>query len=307
MNDNLAPVALFVYNRPEHTLKTLQKLSEADFSQETRLYIFADGAKENATEEQKNRTARVREIIRQKQWCGEVFIEEKEKNAGLANSVRAGISAVAEKHGKVIVLEDDLAVSRGFLRYMNAALKHYENEERVWGISGFGHPCSDYSHQEMTFFLPIPCSWGWATWQRTLKKFNDFGTEELKKAVSEGKIEREKYNFGEYYFFEILEAQLAGKIDSWAALFHAQMYLADGLFLFPKFSLVNNIGFDAQGTHTHEDDFFSKTPISESIPAEKIAVRLSEATRLTEKAFRKHFGKKTIWQRALRKIGKLLK
>ena len=45
---NYAPIVLFVYNRPGHTLKTLEALSKNELANESQLYIYADGAKENA-------------------------------------------------------------------------------------------------------------------------------------------------------------------------------------------------------------------------------------------------------------------
>ena len=42
---NLAPVALFVYNRIEHVRKTLNSLSNNLYAEKSDLYIFSDGAK----------------------------------------------------------------------------------------------------------------------------------------------------------------------------------------------------------------------------------------------------------------------
>jgi len=40
-----APIALFVYNRPEHTKKTIEALQKNDLANESNLYIFSDAAK----------------------------------------------------------------------------------------------------------------------------------------------------------------------------------------------------------------------------------------------------------------------
>ena len=37
---------------------------------------------------------------------------------------------------KVIVLEDDLEVNKGFLNYMNLALAKYQSDDKVYQISG---------------------------------------------------------------------------------------------------------------------------------------------------------------------------
>jgi hypothetical protein len=39
---NLAPIALFVYNRPEHTRRTTSYLQKNLLADESRLFIFSD-------------------------------------------------------------------------------------------------------------------------------------------------------------------------------------------------------------------------------------------------------------------------
>ena len=48
---NLAPIALFVYNRPDHMRRTLSYLQKNELAAESRLFIFSDGAKTDADED----------------------------------------------------------------------------------------------------------------------------------------------------------------------------------------------------------------------------------------------------------------
>jgi hypothetical protein len=45
----LAPIALFVYNRPDHTRRTITHLKKNVLADESRLYIFCDAPKTEAT------------------------------------------------------------------------------------------------------------------------------------------------------------------------------------------------------------------------------------------------------------------
>ena len=45
------PVLLFTYNRPLHTQKVLDSLALNEYAKETKIYIFQDGKKANATEQ----------------------------------------------------------------------------------------------------------------------------------------------------------------------------------------------------------------------------------------------------------------
>jgi len=143
MDSKLAPIVLFVYNRPLHTRQTLEALSKNILADESVLYIFADGAKEGASEKEITKIAEVRNIAKEGKWCKEVYLIERKENLGLANSVIQGATEIISKHGKVIVLEDDLLTSKGLLKYMKHALNLYEANENVMQISEHSFPAKN--------------------------------------------------------------------------------------------------------------------------------------------------------------------
>ena len=245
---NFAPIAFFAYKRPEHTRKSLESLSQNEGAESSDLFIFCEGAKRTEDEEM---VRQVRQVVRSKQWCGNVHIIEHEKNMGCANSIIYGITKICEEYGSAIVIEDDLVLSPYFLHYMNSALKLYKNEPKVMQISGHMFPVKFTSSQEDCIFLPFTTSWGWATWQRAWQHFDPDmkGYEQLKS----NKNKRYKFNLnGSFAYFNMLEAQLAGNIDAWCIRWYLSTFMLDSLTLFPKKSLVANIGFDGSGTHCGE-------------------------------------------------------
>src|SRR5476651_318519 len=133
----LAPIVLFVYNRPHHTEQALNALKLNGLASESTLYIFADGPKKGAPAETLADIKKTREVIRGKKWCKDVFIIEAEANKGLAASIINGVTDVVNKHEKVIVLEDDIITSKYFLQYMNDALSVYEDEQKVISVGAF--------------------------------------------------------------------------------------------------------------------------------------------------------------------------
>lgn len=58
---NLAPIALFVYNRPDHTRRTISYLQQNLLADESRLYIFCDAAK---TDADKPKVEQVRQLVK---------------------------------------------------------------------------------------------------------------------------------------------------------------------------------------------------------------------------------------------------
>jgi hypothetical protein len=245
----LAPIALFVYKRPDHTRRTLEALAECELASQSKLFIFSDGPKTIADEAG---VAEVRRLARSRAWCGEVEVVEQERNRGLANSVIAGVTELCEKFGRVIVMEDDLVVSPYFLKYMNDALDRYAGEPKVMQVSGHMYDV-ELPIGEDALFLPFTTSWGWGTWKRAWDLF-DPDARGLGALQSDWSL-RKRFNLGGAHdYFSMLQRQQAGQIDSWAIRWYVSVFMSQGLVLFPKVSLVHNIGFDGTGTHCAATD-----------------------------------------------------
>lgn len=267
---NLAPIILFVYNRPEHTKRVLQALSNNKEAQESVLYIFADGPKKIASKNELKTITETRKVIRERQWCGEVIIREQDSNIGLSQSVINGVTKVLSNFDAAIILEDDIVVNSGFLKYMNRCLKIYKEEKRVFGISAFTFE-SKRPITDKTFFLPVMSSWGYGVWSDRWQSI-DFNAERLMNKVLKDNLEK-KMKFADLDFYQMLQDQLNGIIDSWAVRFYTSMILQNGLFLFPHKSLLTNIGLDGSGVHCGK----VKSELSETIKeldVEKIEVRI---------------------------------
>ncbi len=212
----LAPIVLFVYNRPSHTEQTLNALMNSDLADQSILYIFADGPKENTTGEQLKKIEGVRQLIRAKQWCKEIHIIESDKNKGLANSIIDGVTQIVNEYGKIIVLEDDLIIGRYFLNYMNTALNEYKQQDRVMQISGFNFPLSNIEHTKSAFFICFVSAWGWGTWERSWKRF-DSQASGFERLGLDSALSRQFDLNGVFPYTQMIKNQMIYKtIDSWA-------------------------------------------------------------------------------------------
>ena len=281
--ENLAPIALFVYNRPWHTRQTLEALAANEWADRSVLYIFADGAKSEATEEQLAQIQAVRQLIRSRQWCKEVHIIERRRNWGLADNIIDGVTQIVNQYGRIIVLEDDLVTSPGFLRYMNEALELYANEPKVMHISGYMFPVKLPSIST-TVILPFSWPWGWATWRRAWNYFR-YDPHELFFAICSQQRLYE-FNFKDSYpFSSQLEANVIYSLKTWAVRWYASIFLQNGLALYPAFSLIRNIGHDNSGEHCDTTTIYD-SPMTERI---SIAKRKIQACRESMAIIRKYF------------------
>jgi len=242
---NLAPIAFFAYKRPEHTRRALESLSQNEGAASSELFIYCDAARRP---EDAEAVKEVREVARSEHWCGKVNVIEHENNVGCADSIIYGVTQICQQYGRVIVLEDDLILSPYFLNYMDTALDLYRDENQVMQISGYMFPVDLKDAKTDALFLPFTNSWGWATWQRAWKEFDPEmkGYEKLK---SNKKLRSQFDLNNSYEYFSMLEAQLNGEIDAWDIRWYLSTFMLNGLTLYPKKSLVKNIGFDGSGTH----------------------------------------------------------
>lgn len=266
----LAPIALFVYARPEHTRQTLESLAANDLAQDSELIVFADGPKANASAEMLANIQRTRELIAERKWCGKVTLIASDVNKGLAGSIVEGVTKVVNEHGRIIVLEDDLYLSPGFLRYMNEALELYQNDEKVMHISGYMFPVE--SELPATMFYNTASCWGWATWKRAWSFYNNDACM-LAKAIEEKKLVW-KFNIEGTHldFYTQLLKNCSGDISTWAVKWYASIVLANGFALHPGKSLVRNIGHDGSGINSSVTQKFDSQTITEAVNVERISI-----------------------------------
>jgi Glycosyl transferase family 2 len=259
---DLAPIVLFVYNRPDHTRRTLAALAANPLAVESDLIVYADGPKK--PEHQASVDA-AREVVRSARGFKSVEIVERQANLGLANSIISGVTEVCSARGRVIVVEDDLIVAPEFLAFLNAGLDRYRSEQSVLEISGYGYPAHDQSTPQ-TFFLPMVSCWGWATWSRAWAAFDPKMS--ALSQLDDDPGARRRFNVDDTYdYYGMACQQRQGKIDSWGIRWQLSLFAHDGLVLYPRNSLVYNAGVDASGTHGSGQTAFQRKLEGQSFDA----------------------------------------
>lgn len=249
--NNLAPIALFVYNRPQHTRQTVESLKANHLAKESDFFIFADGAK---TEKDVEAVKQVADYIATVDGFKSVTIVKQEKNLGLANSIINGVTQLSETYGKFMVFEDDLICSEHTLTYLNEALDRYKDEDRILHICASMHPLKLEADMPETFLYRAPHSCGWASWKRAWDKFNP-DIDDLMSQFDEQKIKDFTFD-GKMNFWKQMNDFKNGKNNSWAIRWYASVFLNKGLALNVTHSLIKNIGHDGSGVHSNIENTY---------------------------------------------------
>ncbi len=255
----LAPVAIFTYKRFEHTKRTIEALLENVYAKDTIVYIFSDGPR---NKEDVNDIEKVRAYLHKIKGFKSVIIIEREKNIGLAKNIIDGVTRIVNKHGKIIVVEDDIVTSKYFLMFMNDALELYKNDERIMEVSGYMHPIKTDDLDEVYFIKESFC-WGWGTWKRSWKYFKK-NTDELIRTFTDEDIYKFNMDGSTGEWKEVL-LNHEGKIDTWAVFWGISMFLQDGLCVVSKIPLSENIGFDGSGVHKVTDKTFAIPVVNKKV------------------------------------------
>lgn len=266
-----------------------------ELAEESKLIIYCDGPKNDATEEQRKKIEEVRNLVRERQWCQEVDIIASKDNKGLAPSVIAAVTEVVNKYGKIIVLEDDLVTSPYFLRFMNEGLNVYKNISNVYSINGFMAPITWPENESI--LIPFTSSWGWATWKDRWSVYDS--RMPGKENIEQNSYLASRFNLADYDYTVMLNF---GN-NSWGIKWYFSVFTRNGLGVFPTKSLVHNIGFDGSGENCAARELISNLADS------YISVTLQESINLkfySEYLLYYQNVKVSYLRRAINKLKKIL-
>jgi hypothetical protein len=178
----------------------------------------------------------------------------------------------------VIVIEDDIIVSRAFLEFMNDHLDLYANNPEVASIHGYVYP--HVRELPSTFFISGADCWGWGTWRRAWTQYRADGDALLDELQRRNLIDTFDFE-GSAAYVDMLRDQIAGRNDSWAVRWYASALLAGMYTLYPNRSLASNIGSDGSGSHGGVSGAFDVEVSNEPVPAIRIPIEDSAIGRKT--------------------------
>lgn len=299
----LAPILLVAYNRPHLLFSTLNYLSKNILSEETELFFINDGPKNEKDifliEQNKTIVERFRKNFK---IVKEIY---RSSNIGLKKNVENSINKIFETYDKIIVLEDDLLTSKGFLKYLNEGLTSIENEDKIVQISGYAYleKRVKSSKNFNSHLLRGGDCLAWGTWKKKWDKYYDSDSTRIiqkfngKKLLS---IDRD----GVYPYYKMLiKNSFEGK--SWAINWYANTYLNNLYTIYPLQSHVLHIGNDNTGTNYSKSKYHDPLIVhfDEKLIFENIL--LDQNINIYENAFNqflKEYSKDSVMKKLLRKI-----
>lgn len=242
----MVAVAYIIFNRPRHTRETFAAIRA---QKPAKLFIIADGPRTGHPSDVE-RCREVREIVEKIDWACEVHRNYADTNLGLKQRVSSGLDWVFAQVDRAIILEDDCLPHPDFFDFCASMLERYENDERVWVVTGNNFQDGYRRGEAAYYFSKYPHCWGWASWRRSWSHYQgdlpfwpEWRSSRSWRGVAPNRVERN-------YWANIFEKVRRNEFDSWAYPWIGCVWYHGGLTVTPNTNLVTNIGFGPEGTHT---------------------------------------------------------
>lgn len=235
-----------VFNRPTTTRRVFDEIRKA---KPPRLYIAADGPREGRDSDFK-KCAEVRDVVANVDWECEVKTLYRGSNVGCKLAVSSGINWFFENEEEGIVLEDDCLPSQSFFEYCDAQLERFRFDCRVFLVSGYNKQNVWKDKECDYFFSNYGGIWGWATWRRAWIH-NDIEMRSLDQFYQQGKFTHLLgVRQGDIRYQQMVGAKKGHGMSAWDYQWGFSRHVNSGMACVPSRSLIENIGFGDDATHT---------------------------------------------------------
>lgn len=238
-------IVVVTFNRPDSLARLLKSIAGAEYDQKEITLIISVDFQESEGHEQ------VLKVADGFNWSyGEKRVIKHTTNLGLRKHVLSCGDLVTD-FDSIVMLEDDLIVSRYFYLYAAKALEFYAGEEAVGGISLYNHrtnysiglPFEPVLDEFDVYFLQIAASWGQAWTRAQWKSFKDWYDQGWKISDDDNLPEHVK----------------SWPESSWVKYFIKFLVDKRKYFSYPKTSFSTNMG--VPGTHHKQKEYTYSVPI----------------------------------------------
>ena len=258
------PVLFLVFNRPEHTRASLQRIRAA---QPVRLYVHCDAARPQVAGEAEKVAAVRAEIQNTIDWPCEVKTLYRTENHGLRNGVSGALNWFFEQEPYGIVLEDDCVPDLTFFPFCAELLERYNDDEQIMHIG-----CSNLAEARTEgldssyVFSRFSFVWGWAGWRRAWKKMSiDLeGLDEFERSGAIGNFIDDRQ--AQAYMLDKFRVTRRRENNSWAYAWFYSILKNNGLCIVPCVNLIQNTGVGEEGaTNTTRQNEPARRPARQMI------------------------------------------
>lgn len=215
MTNNIYPAIVAVgYNRPDCLTRLLKSIERANYPNENiTLVVSLDHS---------DKTEELIKIAHDIGWShGKLVIRTFDEKQGLRKHI-IQCGDLSEQYGAVIILEDDLVVSRCFYNYVVQTLCFYGDNPKIIGVSLYSHAWNGYANYEFrpqrneydTYLGQFSITWGQCWTKKQWRGFKEwYETKEKVGLTTNTKLPESiehwgDKSWGKYFVYYLVEKNL---------------------------------------------------------------------------------------------------
>ena len=246
---NYAPIVIPTLCRYEHLKVCLDSLSKCTDADKTEVFIGVDyPSKDSHWEGYKE----ICSLLDNKLYpFKKITIDKRRTNCGPNKNLNLLLrDHIYNRFETFILTEDDNEFSLNFLRFINANLEKYKDDEDVYAICGYNYPlnfsnCSQDKIYKSFFYSP----WGVGI---RINKRNEVSVKEADE-ILHNPIKVFKIGVKIPFLLHTLISMRYDKVFYGDAVLRARLFLNGKKCIFPILSKVRNRGFDMSGVNCKND------------------------------------------------------
>jgi hypothetical protein len=241
------PIVFVFFNRLDTMTRVLERIRQVKPS---KLYFISDGPR---NEEERKIVNHCRQTAEEMvDWDCELIKDYADANMTCKYRVYSGITYALEHEEKVIILEDDVLPSISFFRFMDEMLEKYASNKEIMMVSGYNALGDIYHIENDYLFSGFPSIWGWGTWRSAWEKMDI--------DMSDWPERRKNFKVNPWCLRYSLKQQFDSVyyrgLCSWGYVWRYSMLNNNGIGVTPAKTLIQNIGFGKDATHTKKNGKF---------------------------------------------------
>ena len=241
------PILFLIFNRLDTTKQVLAAIRKA---QPRQLFIAADGPRLTKVGEYE-KCLEVRKTVGDSiDWPCEVHRLYRVDNLGSGPAVSEAITWFFSQIEMGIILEDDCLPDDSFFEYADKVLHRYADNERIMHVSGCNLQCGIKRGDASYYFSRYPATWGWATWKRAWRKFSFSFFEDNDAEVLSVLKQNYQHQDDINYLLQAIKQTREKSVSAWDHQWFYTILRYGGLSTTPQYNLIENLGFNSEGTHT---------------------------------------------------------
>lgn len=244
MKQYTIPILLINYNRPDLSEKVINRILEIN---PQKVYIAIDGPNPKKINDEHFVMA-TRNLFKNLKTDSEIYQLVQINNLGCKKAIQSAINWFFENEEMGIILEDDVLPKLSFFPFMEEVLIKYKNVDNISLVSGCNFYPETYNIKDSYYFSRYSHIWGWGTWRRIWKTYDEKGVnwKEKWKLI----IKNNNFSYTESKFwYKSFKSVYNEFNDTWDHQFSFSNFLNNRLSVMPSIPLVQNLGFRSDATH----------------------------------------------------------